>query len=318
MAFALMAAALVALVAAGLAQALWREEPAESRRDEGQAWRAQLDALRRDRARGLLSPAAALQARRRLARRMLAGDRATGPNATPAAARWLALGLIAAGLLAGVGLYLWLGAPGMADRPMAERLAAAQRLYDSRPDQAEAEAMAAQMRPVPAPAGHDLALIEALRAAVAGRPGDLRGLGLLARSEAALGQYARAEAAQRALIAARGSAGDHAGLGEIEVAAAGGLVSAGAEAEFRAALRMAPGNGSALYHLGLMWAQNDRPDLAFALWRRLPGDAPADSPWLATVRRDIGALAAAAGVPDYRPSPETDPAPVAERPETAP
>lgn len=318
MAFGLMAAALVALVAAGLIRALWRTEPAGGPQDRLLPWRTGLEALHRDRARGLLEASAALQARRRLARRMLAEEPPAGPEATPLAARAVATGIIAAGLMAGVGLYLHLGAPGMADRPMAARLAAAQRLYDSRPDQAGAEALAARLRPVPSPDAHDLALIGALRTAVAARPGDLRGLALLAQSEAALGQYARAETAQRALIAARGNAADHAGLGEIEVAAAGGLVTAQAEAEFTEALHMAPDNGSALYHLGLMWAQNDRPDRAFALWRRLPGDAAPDSPWLVPVRRDIGALAAAAGVPDYRPSPQTDAASAADRPETAP
>ena len=51
-----------------------------------------------------------------------------------------------------------------------------------------------------------LELMAQLREAVAGRPGDLRGLQLLARNEAALGNMAAARKAQERISARRWSA----------------------------------------------------------------------------------------------------------------
>ena len=48
-----------------------------------------------------------------------------------------------------------------------------------------------------------------------------------------------------------------------------GIVSPEAEKALRAALKINPENGGAKYYIGLMLAQNDRPDLALRLWKQL-------------------------------------------------
>ncbi len=70
-------------------------------------------------------------------------------------------------------------------------------------------------------------LMEKLRAAVdPATATDLRGLELLARNEAALGNLAAAEAAQRRIIAVKGDAAtaeDHAALAEVMIRAAAAM-----------------------------------------------------------------------------------------------
>ena len=62
---------------------------------------------------------------------------------------------------------------------------------------------------------------------------------------------------------------------ELLVAAADGHVSPEAEGVVRQVLETAPNSVPALYYLGAMFDQTDRPDLAFRLWRSiLEGGAP--------------------------------------------
>ena len=120
-------------------------------------------------------------------------------------------------------------------------------------------------------------LIEALRTAVTQRPDDPEGLALLAEHEGRLGNLAAARDAQARLIAVKGAGADaldHARLAGIMIEAAGGTVSKEAAAELERALERDPRNGQALYLKGLMLAQNDRPDLAFPIWRDLAERGP--------------------------------------------
>ena len=95
------------------------------------------------------------------------------------------------------------------------------------------------------------------------------------------------------------------------VAAANGRVSSEAEAAVRLALSGDRSNGIALYYLGLMYGQNDRADVALAIWRDLwarsrPGDA-----WYEPIRSQIDQVADAAGVNYTAPAaPAVAPAPV--------
>lgn len=312
MLFWIMTAALVALIALLFALALLRrpEAPRAAAYDV-QVYRDQLREVARDAERGVIAPDEADRARLEISRRMLEADRAAQQEAATAARRppQLATAVALLGIAALMGgafvLYQRIGAAGYPDQPLAGRIAAANALYDARPTQDEAEKTAAADRPaMPAPDPQFTDLMERLRAAVAQRPNDPEGLALLARNEANLGNLRAGWEAQRRLVALKGdqaSAGDFAQLGEYMVAAAGGLITAEAEAAFAAALERDARNGLARYYIGLMMAQNGRGDRAFRIWDNLLRDGPADAPWVQPIRDNIEMLAWIAGETNYTP-----------------
>ena len=263
-------------------------------------YRDQLREVDRDAARGLLAPDEAERVRVEVARRLLDADRAAEATGAGAAPRGSMLaGLAAMGVAAGaVGLYLWLGVPGYGDLPLEARIAAIEAARADRPRQAEAEAS------MPAPALPEadpefLKLIAKLRAAVEERPDDLQGQTLLARNEAALGNFGAARAAQEQVLALKGNgatATDWADYAELAVLAAGGYVSPEAEAAIREALRRDPTLGPARYYAGLLHAQTSRPDLAFRYWAPLLDESAPGAPWVPVLRAELPAVAARAGV----------------------
>lgn len=325
MLFWIIAVALVAAIATLFGLAMLRRQPQEETTTASrdlQVYRDQMAEVDRDRTRGTLSAPEAERARLEIARRMLDVDRqerqgrglGARAGAAPLRASVTAFCAVLAVLGAAFAGYLWLGAAGYPDQPLAGRLQAAEELYASRPAQAEAEARAAANRPpLPAPDPQFTALMEKLRAAVAQRPEDPQGLALLARNEMTLGNFNAGWQAQKRLIAAKGAAAtaeDHAQLGEDMVVAAGGLVTREAEAAFSEALRLDPRNGLSLYYVGLMMAQNGRGDRAFRLWDGLLRNTPADAPWQQPIRQNIRDLAWIAGEENYD-MPGTAPGPSA-------
>ena len=262
-------------------------------------YRDQLAEVDRDMARGVLSAEEAARIRIEVSRRVLDADRnhqgAGNTQARPAPVAALAIG---AALLAAVAGYYWLGAPGYPDLPLKTRLAQAEAAYNTRPDQAKAEATA----PAPVPGAVDpefTDLMEKLRTAIAARPDDLAGLALLARNEASLGNYVAARTAQQHLVDLKGadaSAQDHETLAQLMIAAAAGQVSPQAEAELIKALQLDPGLGLARYYSGLMFVQTGRPDRTFALWQPLLDQGPEGAPWIAPIRAQIADIAAMAGI----------------------
>ena len=294
-------AGLFAAVAAILLAALRRNRSlADATTVDLKVYKDQLAEVDRDVARGTLSTEEAQRLRSEVGRRILETDRAAGEAATsrappvllPAASIVIALG-------GGIAAYAYLGAPGYPDLPLQERIAAADARMETRPPQAEA--VAAAPKPV-APTDLDpefLDLMDKLRAAVAERPDDQRGLELLARNEAALGNYAASEAALRQLIAAKGDAAtgdDYAALAEIMVSAAGGYVSPETEAELVEALRRDAQNPIARFYSGLLFAQAGRYDRTFDLWQPLLEEGPDDAPWVLRIREEIEDVAYLAGV----------------------
>lgn len=309
---ALMALAVTALFVIALVRGRSEEEPAAAY--DLRVYRDQLDGVDRDLARGVIAPAEAERLRTEISRRILAADaqlqRDTTRPGAPPAALWLGAALAALVLLGGsLALYSVLGAPGYGDFALQDRIEMAEALRRDRPDQAEAEA---RMPPAPPPALEDsyAQLLDKLRQTVAGRPDDLQGHQLLARHEAAAGNYRAAYQAQERVIALKGAqaqALDFAEQAELMIAAAGGYVSPQAEAALRQALERDPTLGPARYYWGLMMAQIGRPDLAFSIWEKTLRRGPADAPWLAPIRAQITDMAARAGV-DYTP-PALDDAP---------
>ncbi|MCB2111559.1 MAG: hypothetical protein KDD88_11130, partial [Rhodobacteraceae bacterium] len=201
---------------------------------------------------------------------------------------------------------------GYPDLPIADRIARAEAVHADRPSQAAAEAEAKGSLPAPATPGPDfLKLIDRLRAALAEKPDDVTGQRLLARNEAALGNFAAAEAAGRKvidLLGPKAGPNDYASLADTMILATGGYVSPEAEALLAKALALDPVNGTARFYMGLMWAQTGRPDRAFALWRALLEEGPENAPWMREIRPRIAFLARAAGV-DYTAPPAPDAAP---------
>jgi cytochrome c-type biogenesis protein CcmH len=289
-------------------------------------YRDQLREVDKDRARGLIADAEAERLRTEIARRVLEADRAlqAADAAAPAPRRGagvLAALVLAAVVLGGSGvLYLRMGAPGYPDLPLAARLAAAEQYRVGRPRQAEAEAQMPAGATQAAPAAPDyVRLVEQVRAAVAERPDDLEGHRLLARHEAILGNFGAAHAAQARVVALLGpeaTADDHARLAELMIFAAGGYVSPEAEAALAEALSRDPGHRPARYYTGLMFAQIDRADMAFRLWRPLMDSATPADLWAPVLRAQIGEVAAQAGL-SYEPPATTTPGPTAEQVEAA-
>lgn len=284
-----------------LGQALRRGVETETAAPDVQVYRDQLAEVARDLERGVIAPPEAARVTTEISRRLLDADRkahAQGPRRAdssllPAAA------LIVLVLLGALGAYVWLGAPGYQDLPLQERLAMAEERYRSRPSQDQAEASAPKS---PAPEKVDpafLDLMTQLRAAVAARPDDQQGLALLARNEAALGDYIAARVAQAHLIELKGAAAtadDYATLAQDQISGAGGYISPEAEQALIEVLKLDPTHGLARYYTGLMFAQVGRPDRTFALWEPLLREGPEDAPWIKPIRAGLQEVADRAGI----------------------
>ena len=267
-------------------------------------YRDQLKEVDKDLARAVITEGEADRLRAEVSRRILAADtqvKAHGPDGGQprGIGRVLAAALVAlvtGGALAG---YIQLGAPGYGDQPRAKRLAASDAERAARLSQADAETSFG-LGERPAEPSEDFAqLMEKLRAAVKERPNDARGLALLARNEASLGNTGAARRAQTQLIEVKGeaaSADDHAFLADLMITAAGGYVSQEAEASLRATLALDPQQLEARYYLGSYYAQVDRPDAAFRTWEKLLQDSPPDAAWIEPLRARIKGAADQAGI----------------------
>ncbi|KGJ12276.1 c-type cytochrome biogenesis protein CcmI, partial [Paracoccus versutus] len=145
--FWIICAALAGVVAVAIAAPLLRRqgeaaEPAAAY--DLRIYRDQLREVERDLERGVIDAADAERLRVEIGRKVLAADRALERAGTTrrSAGGWAALALLAV-LLGGAFLtYQRLGQPDRPDAPIAQRIAQAQELYDTRPSQAEAEAQA--------------------------------------------------------------------------------------------------------------------------------------------------------------------------------
>jgi cytochrome c-type biogenesis protein CcmH len=331
MTFWIVALVMTGAVAALLLLALRRggEESGAAEADV-QVYKDQLREVERDLARGVLSAAEAEAIRVEVSRRLLEADRqaaqADSGHAAPGFATGAVAALTAAAVVGGtLALYQRLGAPGYPDLPLATRIATAEAARASRPSQATAEAeIAALERPAVEVSEDYLRLMERLRETVAERPDDVQGHRLLARNEAALGNYVAAREAQSRLVALLGetaTAQDHADHADLMVLAAGGYVSPEAEAALSRVLAADPGNGAARYYTGLLMIQTGRPDLAFQVWDGLLRTSQPTDPWVLPIRAQIGDLAQIAGLRDYEPpqmaSAPAAPGPTAEEMEAA-
>jgi len=106
-----------------------------------------------------------------------------------------------------------------------------------------------------------------------------------------LERFDDAAKARRNAIRLLGATADRvAGLGEALVAAAGGIVTADAKAEFARALALDRDNVTAALYLGLAAKQSGQPEEARRIWEGMIARAPAGAPWVSFVRQAIAAL----------------------------
>ena len=312
MLFWIISAALALLIAALFALALLtrRAEAEHPAAYDLRIYRDQLKEVERDLARGVINEADAERIRTEVGRRVLAAD-AQLAIADVSSQQPRALTIVIAATIAliltggGVAIYTQLGTPGLGDLPHKARLQASQDLYSSRSSH-EAFLARLPVRNAPQQEAGYCELVERLREAVASRPDELQGQQFLAQSEARLGNYAAARAAQSAVIRLKGEAvgaSDFVTMAQMYITEADGYVSPEAEAALRRALRADRTDPVARYFLGQMWLQNDRPDRAFGLWSQLLNEGPEEAPWIAPIRQSIDDIAWLAGVEYTQPAP---------------
>ena len=312
MLFWIISAALALPIAALFALALLtrRAEAEHPAAYDLRIYRDQLKEVERDLARGVINEADAERIRTEVGRRVLAAD-AQLAIADVSSQQPRALTIVIAATIAliltggGVAIYTQLGTPGLGDLPHKARLQASQDLYSSRSSH-EAFLARLPVRNAPQQEAGYLELVERLREAVASRPDELQGQQFLAQSEARLGNYAAARAAQSAVIRLKGEAAgasDFVTMAQMYITEADGYVSPEAEAALRRALRADRTDPVARYFLGQMWLQNDRPDRAFGLWSQLLNEGPEEAPWIAPIRQSIDDIAWLAGVDYTQPAP---------------
>ena len=240
-------------------------------------YEAQTAEIARDTARGVIGAAEAEVARVEAARRLMAaaGRGASGrvgdlAPPTQTATRVVALCSIVFVPVLALGLYNVVGTPNLPDQPLEARLKAA-------------------------PVNVDMAAaIAKIERHLAEAPDDGRGWAVIAPVYLRLGRTDDAVRAFRNAIRTLGPDGErYASLGEAQMAAAGGTVTAEAKASFETAMRLHPGTPRAAFYLGVAAEQDGDKPRAVALWTKLVADAPPNAPWLPAVRSQI---ADAAGV----------------------
>ena len=192
-------------------------------------YRQQLKDVDRDLSRGVIAAEDAERVKTEVSRRILSADAQLQDSATsdvqPKRLTTLIATLSALVLLVGsYALYQKIGAPGIGDLPLEQRIEQAAIDRAERISQQEAEA---RIPPVPQPEVEEgyAALIERLRNTVEQRPGDVEGHSLLARHEANLGNFKAAYAAKAKeieLLTSEAGAQHHAEHAEMMILSAGG------------------------------------------------------------------------------------------------
>jgi cytochrome c-type biogenesis protein CcmH len=264
------------MTVAAIFAVLWPLGRHDRPQDEGSevaVYKDQLAEIERDLAGGLIAAPEAEAARVEIGRRLLASAGSERAPVAQSSLRWRR----AAAVLALVGLplvaaavYVPLGSPRLGDFPLAERTRT--------PDMKQ-------------PLDNLVAQVEQH---LEKNPNDGRGWTVLAPVLERLGRYDDAVRAYRNSITYGGeSAERRAALGEAMTAAAGGVVTAEAKAEFERALALNPDEARAGYFVGLAAEQDGRQTDAASIWRALLEKAPPDAPWRALVQASLARVGGA-------------------------
>ena len=226
---------------------------------EAAVYKDQLTEIDRDVAADLIGASEAQAARVEISRRLLvaADNQREPPSGSNVRLRRVAAVIALVGLpIVAVGFYYPLGSPRLGDFPLAQRTRA--------PDATQ-------------PLDNLVAQVEQH---LQNNPTDARGWNVLAPVLARLGRYDDAVRAYHNSITYGGDSAERRGdLGEILTAAAGGVVTAEAKAEFERAIALDADDVKASYFLGLAAEQDGHPAEAATIWRAMLGKAPANAPW---------------------------------------
>jgi cytochrome c-type biogenesis protein CcmH len=231
-----------------------------SRPDAGEAvvYKDQLLEIDRDVASGLIGFAEAEAARVEIGRRLLRASAGSRAAPTVSNVQWRRSASIIALLgvpLVAIALYLPLGSPRLGE------------LSSRRTGAPEVS------QPLDG-------LVAQVEAHLEKNPTDGRGWNVLAPVLARLGRNDDAVRAYRNALTYNGdSAERRADLGEALAAAAGGVVTAEAKAEFERAVALNANEAKARYFLGVAAEQDGRAAEAASIWRSMLEKAPADAPW---------------------------------------
>lgn len=217
---------------------------------ETDAGRHELDALDALKSRGLMDEASHAAARTEAARRLLAGQATIAKTDTPPKAgrhdRHYVLGGLVATVAMALGLYVWLGSPGMPDQAYERRVDEWAESLDS----LEPEQIAAVAARV-----------------VAERPNDAQALEMLGVARFQAGDPLAAASAFRRLLALNPDDADSwARLGESLVRAANGRVGGDAEVAFIEAVKRDPGQLGARYFLGELFLERGDAAATAEMW----------------------------------------------------
>jgi len=289
MIFWIVAGALTALVVAGLLVPLLRRPHVGADRGayDLAIYRDQLAEIDRDLARGEIGAEQAATARTEVERRLLAiapGDPSAPPSARtresaeprPTAHRLAGIVLAIAVPATAVGIYLFLGTPGVPSQPFAERKTTVDAATQS------------------APAMEQLA--ERLAERLAEAPDDRDGWILLARTYTEMQRFDEAARVYgQAIENGFDEAEFHAARGESLTAAADGTVVPEARRAFATALERDPAEPRARYYAGLALIQDGSTREAMQVWTTLLREAPADAPWRPFVAAQVRRAATALG-----------------------
>jgi cytochrome c-type biogenesis protein CcmH len=241
---------------------------------EAAVYKDQLAEIERDVSAGLIKLPEAEAARVEISRRLLAtaDDERDRPFASNIRLRRAAAIVALVGLpIFAVGFYFPLGSPRLGDFALAQRTRA--------PDAAQ-------------PLEN---LVSQVEQYLEKNPTDGRGWNVLAPVLARLGRYDDAIRAFHNSITYNGDAAERrADLGETMAAAAGGVVTTEAKAEFERAIALNADDAKANYFLGVAAEQDGRPTEAASIWRALLAKAPPDAPWRPLVQ---SALVRVGGAP---------------------
>jgi cytochrome c-type biogenesis protein CcmH len=250
------------MTAAAIFAVLWplgRASRPQNDGSEAAVYKDQLAEIDRDVSAGLINPPEAEAARVEISRRLLAAadNQRDPPSGSNVRLRRAAAVVALVGLpVVAVALYYPLGSPRLGDFPLVQRSRA--------PDPTQ-------------PLDNLVAQVEQH---LEKNPTDGRGWSVLAPVLTRLGRYDDAVRAFRNSITYNGdSAERRADLGEALIAAAGGVVTSEAKAEFERAIAQNADDVKASYFLGLAAEQDGRSVEAASIWRAMLAKAPANAPW---------------------------------------
>jgi cytochrome c-type biogenesis protein CcmH len=265
---------LALMTAVAIFAVLWplsrEQQTAGAGGQEVEVYRDQLEEIERDRKAGLIGDSDAEAARVEISRRLLAAADSSGkPGSTSSSSpvwRRRAAALIALLVLPAISaaFYIKQGSPQLPGAPLAGRLNAP---LENR----SIESMVAQVE-----------------AHLEKNPNDGQGWQVVAPVYMRMGRFSDAVRARAQTIRLLGSNADReADLGEAQVAAANGVVTADAKATFERALKADAGNLKAQYFTALAAEQDGRPEDAARIWRAMLERAPPNAPFRTLIQQSL-------------------------------